>query len=200
MEARGEAQKDDQAREGRRRIGADGRQAIRAQATRVEETARVLFDQARRAWTLDPEVDWPLLGWAARLHEAGMFVAWPGFHKHGAYLLAHADLPGFSRHEQEVLAALVLGHRGRLDADRLAAVCPDPPPTLTRLIVLLRLSARLHRSRSPAPLPTVGLAVLGDTLALVFPKGELAARPLTVADLVEEAAALEVAGFRLRSG
>ena len=42
--------------------------------------------------------------------------------------------------------------------------------------------------------------MLGDTLALVFPKGELAARPLTVADLVEEAAALEPAGFRLRSG
>lgn len=171
-----------------------------AQAARVTETALVLFDQVARAWALDPEVDRPLLGWAARLHEAGMFVAWPGFHKHGAYLLAHADLPGFSRPEQEILAALVLGHRGRLVEARMSAVCPTPPPNLVHLVVLLRLAARLHRSRSPVPLPMPVLTVSGETLTLLFTDGVLAARPLTVADLEEEAAALSAAGFRLRMG
>jgi len=37
------------------------------------------------------------LGWAARLHEIGLDIAHNQYHKHGAYILGHADLPGFSR-------------------------------------------------------------------------------------------------------
>ena len=38
-----------------------------------------------------------LLHWAALLHEIGMSVSHIGFHKHGAYILQHADMPGFLR-------------------------------------------------------------------------------------------------------
>jgi exopolyphosphatase/guanosine-5'-triphosphate,3'-diphosphate pyrophosphatase len=54
------------------------------------------------------------LEWAARLHETGFSVSHIGFHKHGAYILQNADMPGFAAREQTDLAWLVLGCRGTL--------------------------------------------------------------------------------------
>jgi exopolyphosphatase/guanosine-5'-triphosphate,3'-diphosphate pyrophosphatase len=172
-------------------------QVDNAQAERVQATALLLFDQVAGAWRLDAETDRELLSRAARLHEVGLFVAWSGYHKHGAYLLSHADLPGFSRQEQEALAGLVLAHRGRLDEERLREYCPTPPGSLPALSVLLRLAARLHRSRASAPLPPLRAEASEQALALHFPEGALAHRPLTRADLAEEAEALAAAGFSL---
>lgn len=65
-----------------------------------------------------------LLYWAAHLHEAGVVVSHTGFHKHGAYLLEHADLAGFSGREQRRLAQLVLGQKGNLR--KLGDALADP--------------------------------------------------------------------------
>src|SRR6185436_16058780 len=45
--------------------------------------------------------------WASRLHEIGISVAFSGYHKHSAYIVGNADMPGFSRDEQTRLAVLV---------------------------------------------------------------------------------------------
>ena len=55
-----------------------------------------------------------VLRWAARLHEIGLDVAHSGYHRHGAYLLANADMPGFPREEQQLLAVMVGSHRRKL--------------------------------------------------------------------------------------
>ncbi len=55
-----------------------------------------------------------LLGWAGKIHEVGMTVSHTGFHKHGAYLALHADLPGFTSQEQHILSILVLAQKGNL--------------------------------------------------------------------------------------
>ncbi|WP_427912488.1 exopolyphosphatase [Ramlibacter sp. MMS24-I3-19] len=60
------------------------------------------------------------LQWAATLHEVGSHISHSDYHKHGAYILEHADAAGFARHELHRLGLLVLGHRGKLrklDAD-----------------------------------------------------------------------------------
>src|SRR6185295_7511569 len=54
------------------------------------------------------------LDWAARLSEIGLSVAHAQYHKHSAYILTNADMPGFSRMEQQRLARIVLAHRGKL--------------------------------------------------------------------------------------
>ena len=41
------------------------------------------------------------------LHEIGLSIAYTGYHKHGAYIVEHSDMPGFSREDQELLAALI---------------------------------------------------------------------------------------------
>lgn len=83
------------------------------------------------------------LEWAALLHEVGLSVAHSSYHKHSAYILGNADMPGFSRMEQGRLARLALAHRGKLE--RVQALGPQSPDW--RLILCLRLSAILHRSR-----------------------------------------------------
>ena len=123
-----------------------------------------------------------ILEWAAELHEIGLFMGYSGHHKHGAYVLAHADLAGFSRQEQRALAAMVLGHRGRFSAARLEQLRPRLYVPY-RLILLLRVAVRLHRRRSPKPLPSFRAQVKDKALILTFPEGWLAKRPLTVADL-----------------
>jgi exopolyphosphatase/guanosine-5'-triphosphate,3'-diphosphate pyrophosphatase len=54
------------------------------------------------------------LGWAALLHEIGSHVSHSDHHKHGAYILSHADAMGFSISELQELSMLVLGQKGKL--------------------------------------------------------------------------------------
>ena len=85
------------------------------QARRVEALAGALLRQfAGDLRTADAHL-LQLLSWAAKLHEIGLSVAHNGYHKHSAYILRNADMPGFSKMEQSRLATLVLAHRGSLD-------------------------------------------------------------------------------------
>jgi exopolyphosphatase/guanosine-5'-triphosphate,3'-diphosphate pyrophosphatase len=171
----------------------------RAQAQRVEATALALFAQASGSWGLDPELGRQLLEWAARVHEIGLSIAYSGYQKHSAYILEHGDMPGFSREIQALLAAVVGAHRRKLARANFERVAGRERRELAlRLAVLLRLAVRLHHSRSREPLPAFELRVGQTTLALGFPRGWLEARPLTRADLEEEAAQLGAVGMRLR--
>ena len=87
------------------RYGADPEQAAR-----VERTALALFDQVAESWKLNAD-DRRLLAWAARIHEIGLAIAHSQYHQHGAYLVEHSDIAGFSRSEQQFLAALVRNQR-----------------------------------------------------------------------------------------
>lgn len=86
-----------------------------AQGERVSRTALHLFGQLvpqlKKKQRLEAERQ---LDWAARLHEIGSRISHSDPHKHGAYILDHADVAGFAMHELHALSQLVLGHRGKL--------------------------------------------------------------------------------------
>ncbi len=166
------------------------------QAERVERTAERCFSHVAKPWGLDPDGR-QLLSWAARMHEVGLALSYDNHHKHGAYILANAGMPGFTQQEQMRLAALVRGHRRKFSRaifDELPR--PWREPTL-RLCLLLRIAVRLNRPRSSDPLPSFELAVVEDGLAVRFPERWLEEHPLTLADLEDEDAVLSEAGFRL---
>jgi exopolyphosphatase/guanosine-5'-triphosphate,3'-diphosphate pyrophosphatase len=89
-------------------------QVDKAQVIRVEQTAVALLGQMIKLDSPEHEDDVHFLRWAVSLHEIGLSVAHSEFHKHGAYIVGHADMPGFSKRDQARLALLVLGQRGKL--------------------------------------------------------------------------------------
>jgi exopolyphosphatase/guanosine-5'-triphosphate,3'-diphosphate pyrophosphatase len=107
-------------------------------------------------------------------------------------------MPGFPREEQQLLAALVGGHRRKLDLSHTEELVPPWHLKAEFLIVLLRLAVLLHRGRGPRSLPEIRLEAKGGSLGLEFPKAWLAEQPLTEADLEQEIRYLQAAGFRLR--
>ncbi|HLF11777.1 MAG TPA: exopolyphosphatase [Gammaproteobacteria bacterium] len=170
------------------------------QAARVEATAALLLRQVQRTWQLADEGYRQLLVWAARLHEVGLDIAHSRYHQHGGYLLANADLPGFVRLEQQLLAALVAFHRRKIEDPFLNEVPGTWRVPTFKLIVLLRLAVLLNRTRSPVELPQIQLNPGSDLLELRFPPEWLADNPLTEADLGQEQAWLQARGFELRLG
>jgi len=167
------------------------------QARFVAVTAHQLLEQVVGGWVPHgPDVA-RLLGWAARLHEVGKAISYSGYHKHGGYIVANSDMPGFSRRDQQVLAALVASQRGRIRPTRFASLPVDRGHRMIRLGLILRLAVLLNRARSRRAVPMVRFKARKKTLSLVFPAGWLDETPLTRADLENEGARLRQVGYTL---
>lgn len=124
-----------------------------------------------------------LLGWVASLHEIGISVAHSGYHKHTAYILKNADMPGFSKKEQDRLSMLALVHRGRLN--KLGSM-PHGEVDLA-LVMALRLAVLFSRNRSELSLPALHGSFSGTKFHLALPADWLAQSPLTGTALEGEA-------------
>ena len=157
------------------------------QAARVEATARALFEQLAGAWSLDELEHGQMLLWAARLHEIGLGLAYSGHHKHGAYIVAHADMPGFSREDQQLLAALIVAQRRKLSREPFDALGEERAGAALRLALILRLAVLLNRGRGPQPTPVPVAEQSTQGLELAFPEQWLERHPLSQADLRSEA-------------
>ncbi len=131
-----------------------------------------------------------LLGWAARLAEVGLSIAHAQYHKHSAYVLSNADMPGFSRVEQQRLARIVLAHRGKLD--KVAGDALEDGDW--HLVFALRIAATLLRRRTRVRLPAFRVLAGEARYSLELPKSWLARNALTAAALESEARQWEAVG------
>jgi exopolyphosphatase/guanosine-5'-triphosphate,3'-diphosphate pyrophosphatase len=155
-------------------------QVDRQHAARIARLADTLF---LNAVPKAPAGQIQLLRWAALLHEIGMSVSHMGFHKHGAYILQHADMPGFSAGEQMRLATLVHGCRGGLA--KVHGALADP--VLRAQIASLRLAVLLFHARAEVSLPPIQLSTRGG-MRIRIARGWLGAHPLTALLLERERA------------
>ncbi|HEY3236269.1 MAG TPA: Ppx/GppA phosphatase family protein [Polyangiaceae bacterium] len=113
----------------------------------VADLALQLFDQSKTLHQLgEPERE--LLEYAALLHGVGQHVNFRGRHKHGAYIVRHSPLRGFTDQEIEELSLVVKFHRrlapdsGNTDLARL----PKPRARVIRLLSsILRVAVALDR-------------------------------------------------------
>jgi exopolyphosphatase/guanosine-5'-triphosphate,3'-diphosphate pyrophosphatase len=166
----------------------------RRQAARVGHTAIALLGQLVPASRDAGHADAQFLVWAARLHEVGISVAHSSYHKHSAYILGNADMPGFSRRDQARLSRLVLAHRGKLErAQPLRGEAPE-----WTLIFCLRAAVLLHRSRDDQPLPALAASFTRSGFQLTLGAGGLDDLPLTAAALEDEAQQWSGIGGELR--
>jgi exopolyphosphatase/guanosine-5'-triphosphate,3'-diphosphate pyrophosphatase len=167
----------------------------RRQADNVADTALALLDQIRDAWNMD-EDQARFLAWASRLHEIGLAISHSQFHRHGAYLLEHSDLAGFSRPEQRLLAFLVRAHRRKFPLKEWQALPASERHTHARLARLLRLAVLLNHSRPEQAIEPPTLEADGDALRLHLDKNETD-QTLLIADLEQEVTYQQAAGFEL---
>lgn len=166
----------------------------RRQAARISQTALGLLEQLLPKEAPSHEIESRFLVWAARLHEVGIFVAHSGYQKHGAYILANADMPGFSKTDQDRLSRLVLSHRGKLE--RVQSITNEMLDWL--LIFCLRLSSVLHRARGDAPSPRIHIHSVKDGFHLLIDEGWLKRSSLATACLEEEAAQWKSLGMEMK--
>jgi exopolyphosphatase/guanosine-5'-triphosphate,3'-diphosphate pyrophosphatase len=171
-----------------------------AQASRVARTAEQLREQVAKPWKLDSQLARQMLRWAAMLHEIGLDIAHIGFQKHGAYIAANADLPGFPRSEQQLLAFLIETQRSEMSRSSLRSVMSKWRKSALRLSIILRLAVLLNRSRSNTELPAIVATAKKNRIELDFPDTWLDANPLTITDLERERQYLAAIGHQLAFG
>jgi exopolyphosphatase/guanosine-5'-triphosphate,3'-diphosphate pyrophosphatase len=167
------------------------------QAGRVEATATYLMDRVSRTWKIDKKLDRQLLVWAARLHEIGLHISHSRYHRHGAYLLENADLPGFPTGEQQILASLVGAHRSKLERKSFAGIQRAQARSAERLAVILRLAVLFNRGRADVDLSELNIRAKGRRIYIEVSRSWLDANPLTWADLKRERKYLDAVGIEL---
>ncbi len=162
------------------------------QAARVNTLAGGLAQQFLAGDASDAALT--VLGWVANLHEIGISVAHSGYRKHTSYILANADMPGFSKKEQARLSLLALAHRGSLD--KLQNVLKDNEDIM--LAMSLRLAALFYRNRSDSPLPDLQAHFSNSKFHLSIAADWLVKNPLTETALQEEVKQWKALGISLQ--
>jgi exopolyphosphatase / guanosine-5'-triphosphate,3'-diphosphate pyrophosphatase len=158
-----------------RRFGADAEQAAR-----VQRIALALFDQACPKANDDLRQE---LAWACALHEIGLMVSHHDHHRHSAYLVSHADAPGFSQSLQRRIAELILGQRGGLRKIEASFVREG----FAWQLLCLRLAVIKCHARAPVDVGALSLRGRGTAAQLAFDAGWARAQPRTTYLLHEEA-------------
>jgi exopolyphosphatase / guanosine-5'-triphosphate,3'-diphosphate pyrophosphatase len=148
-----------------RNVGAELSRLNREQRAEVEEMCRrygVSLAHARKVASISamlytslqplhklPAAPGKLLEAAAYLHDVGHYVSSVGHHKHSWYLVANADMPGFTERERVLIAAMCRYHRKALPNAEHNAFQPlnaEEKRRVTMAIPILRLADNLDRS------------------------------------------------------
>ena len=77
------------------------------------------------------------------MRHIGLAVSQSGYHKHAAYLIENADLPGFTTREQRVMSMLILAQKDDLRKINGALTDPD----FANAVPALRLAVMFMHSR-----------------------------------------------------
>ncbi len=135
-----------------------------------------------------------LLQWAAQCHEIGSIISHSASHRHGAYILDHTELMGFSQSELHHLSLLVLGQHGKIKKLEL----DDDDKQLIASLACLRLAVILCHSRNQPMLKGIKKLTFSDnTLQLTVLESWLEAHPQSAYLLEEEVIAWKKTHWRL---
>ncbi len=178
--------RDESVRQFMKRYHVDARQAYR-----VRETALAFFDAILPGDNEEHADLRRALGWAADLHEVGLSIAHNGYHRHSAYVLQNADMPGFSRADQQLIALLALAHQGKLG--KVEGLVRDREQWLA--ILSLRLAVLLFRRRQDMAQLPLSVSVKGTSIVAKVHGKWLASHPLSDFTLRAEDAEWRKVGF-----
>ncbi|MCW8090867.1 Ppx/GppA phosphatase family protein [Alteromonas sp. ASW11-130] len=138
-----------------------------------------------------------VLGAAAILHETGLHIEYKKHHRHGAYILNHIELPGFTRLQRAAIRDLVSAHRMPIETRVFEGYHVDIQPMLIGMLRVLRIAVVLCLRRQNKHIPNVELVVDNHDWTLCFPKEWLNHHPLIKAELANERWLQHKAGWTL---
>jgi exopolyphosphatase/guanosine-5'-triphosphate,3'-diphosphate pyrophosphatase len=164
-----------------------------AQAERVRKLALTIYDALMPGAEREDDAERQMLEWAARLAEIGLSIAHAQYHKHSAYVLSNADMPGFSRMEQARLARLALAQRGKLGKIQEAGL----EGADWKLVFALRTASLILRRRTDERLPFLRVGADASGFAMDLPQSWLDENPLSAAALQAEAEHWKAVGMKL---
>ena len=164
-----------------------------AQAERTKNLSLMIHDALAPGAERDEDADRQILEWAARLAEVGLSIEHAQYHKHSAYVLSNADMPGFSRMEQARLARIVLAHRGKLRKMQDAGLDGGD----WKLVFALRIAALILRNRTDAKLPFLRVAADAGGFAIDLPQSWLDENALSADALESETGHWKSVGMKL---
>ncbi len=161
------------------------------QSERVKHVALQFFSQLGLPDGPEKDELERTLRWAADLHESGISIAHADYHKHSAYILQHADMPGFSRDDQILLSMFALGHQGKI------AKLQTREPTRAKWLALLclRLAVLLSRRRDDHDTLPITILANGKSIRVSADSSWLANHPLSEFSLQSEKRDWNKAGF-----
>ncbi|MDM7861562.1 guanosine-5'-triphosphate,3'-diphosphate pyrophosphatase [Alteromonas sp. ASW11-36] len=134
---------------------------------------------------------------ASMLHELGLHIDYKLYHQHGAYVLSHIDLPGYTQLQKTTIRDLVQGHRQNINVESFAGYHPEVKPMIINLLRILRLAVVLCIRRADLDIPKFELAIEDQHWRLTFPDGWLKTHPLLSAELSNESWLQHKAGWQL---
>lgn len=108
-------------------------------ARHVADMALALYRQLKP----DTDAHEKYLYWSGLLHEVGLAISHTGFHKHSAYMVENADLPGFTAREQRLMSTLIVAQKGNLRKVENALSDSD----CAKAVLALRLATMFMHSR-----------------------------------------------------
>lgn len=154
------------------------------QSQRVAANTQLLLSHWHQSLTAPDKL---LLDNAIQLHELGLSIAHSQFNRHGAYIIKHADLPGFSRQQQRLISHLVYYHRRDLVSEKNTDLNPKQWHRVLPLLMILRLAVIFSRDRELRNPPIQQFSMHQDGFQLLIGHDWLHRHPLIQADLLEEA-------------
>ncbi|MBU2896612.1 guanosine-5'-triphosphate,3'-diphosphate diphosphatase [Vibrio hepatarius] len=155
-----------------------------AYGEQVANLAHKLLSQCEKNWI--PEAQGiAILETAARLHEIGLTIDFKKGGEHGAYLLKHLDLPGYTRAQKQLLSEIIRRYRDNLTSIPQQHAVSDS--SARRILRLLRLSILLSHRRNPDLEPSISLKSREDKISITLSSQWCKVNPLTTTELEMEA-------------
>ncbi|MFC3122408.1 Ppx/GppA phosphatase family protein [Agaribacter flavus] len=135
---------------------------------------------------------------AAALHEIGLHIGFKAYNEHGAYILEHVDLTGFTKLQAMMIKDLVRLHRGDIDLAPIYQYKDSLQTTLINAMRCLRVAVLLTSRRRNDAIPEPKLKINGEEWQLVFPLDFKIRHPMIHTELIHECWLQHRAGWQLK--
>ncbi|MEW6984233.1 guanosine-5'-triphosphate,3'-diphosphate pyrophosphatase [Colwelliaceae bacterium 6471] len=167
-------------------------------AQRVIQQAMFIYQHVEKNWQLSQDNSFELLKASCALHEVGVSLAFKNHQQHSAYIVEHADLPGFNFAEKHFIATLIKQYTGQIRFDELQQQNVTCIQTISYYLVILRLAIILCRRRRDDVIPEYQINATKNQLSLCLSKLWLNNHPLIADELDQERKFLQIIGIDLK--